>query len=232
MNAAAAKREVARPSGLRAEATRTLRWRIVAVLLTGLAAAGSVPAQQHGDHAESGAAAPAAAPLYTQEDLLFLTHMIVHHEQALDLTALVPSRTKREDFIRFARYLDGAQRVEIDQMKALVELAAERGMQAPHHEMLDDPPMAGMLSKAQMAAVKAANGAEFERLWLQGMIIHHEGALDMARAQQEREFAGGHHPYGIDVLVDDILVVQRGEITRMKAWLADWGLANPAAKAP
>jgi uncharacterized protein (DUF305 family) len=166
------------------------------------------------------------APLFTQDDLVLLTHMNVHHEQALVLTSLVPSRTKREDFIRFARYLDGGQRAEIDQMKGLLSVAAERGMTLPHHEMTGDPPMAGMLSKAQMTAITAASGAEFERLWLQGMIQHHEGAMDMGRAQQQHEFENGHQPYGIDTLVDDILVVQRGEITKMKNWLVQWGLVQ------
>jgi len=58
---------------------------------------------------------------------MFLSHMIVHHEQALELTALVPSRTQRAKFIRFARYVDGAQRVEIDQMKSLLDLAPGAG---------------------------------------------------------------------------------------------------------
>lgn len=167
--------------------------------------------------------APAAEPLYTQEDLLFLSHMIEHHEQALELAALVPSRSQREELIKFARYVDGAQRVEIDHMKGLLDLAAERGQQAPHHHgPRSDPPMAGMLSKAQMAAIAAAKGAEFERLWLEGMIHHHEGALAMGREQQQRQFESGRQPYGIDVLVDDILVVQRAEITKMKTWLKEW----------
>jgi uncharacterized protein (DUF305 family) len=174
-----------------------------------------------------GVASAAAPPLYTQDDLLFLSHMIVHHEQALELAALVPSRTHREQFIRFARYVDGGQRAEIDQMKSLLSLAAERGMEIPHHEMTGDPPMHGMLSKAQMAAIAAASGAEFERLWLQGMIYHHEGAMDMGRAQQQRDYDSGRQPYGIETLVDDILVVQRGEITKMKGWLAQWGLTGP-----
>ena len=182
-----------------------------ALLLIGLAATG-VSAQE--------------APLYTADDLMFLTHMIMHHEQALELAALVPSRAKHEEFIRFARYVDGAQRAEIDQMKGLLDLAARRGLELPHHEMLGDPPMAGMLSKAQMKAVSKATGADFERLWLQGMIYHHQGALDMARAQQQRQFASGRRPYGIDVLIDDIIEVQRGEITRMRGWLTEWGLAK------
>lgn len=174
-----------------------------------------------------GAAAGQAAPvLYTEDDLLFLTHMIMHHEQALTLAALVPSRTQREEFIRFARYLDGAQRAEIDQMKALLRMASDRGISIPHHEMLGDPPMAGMLSKAQMAELTAATGPRFERLWLQGMIYHHQGALDMAREQQQRQFETGRQPYGIDVMVDDILVVQRAEITKMRGWLEQWGLSR------
>ena len=56
------------------------------------------------------------------------------------------------------------------------------------------------------------------------MIVHHEGALTMGRAQQRRQSESGRQPYGIDVLVDEILVVQRAEITKMKAWLTQWGL--------
>ena len=163
-----------------------------------------------------------AQPLYTQQDLLFLTHMIVHHEQALELAALVPSRTTREELIRFARYIDGAQRAEIEQMKSLLRMAADRGMKIPEHHLHGDPPMPGMLSSAQMAALKAANGATFDRLWLEGMIHHHEGALEMGRAQQKHQFETGRRPYGIDVLVDEILVVQRAEIRKMRSWLEQW----------
>jgi len=200
-------------------------WRAVSLVLIGIATAGAMAAEPIATPPAGNAGA--VAPLYTQDDLLFLSHMIVHHEQALELAALVPSRTHREEFVRFARYVDGGQRAEIEQMKSLLSLAADRGMPIPHHEMTGDPPMHGMLSKAQMAQIAAASGAEFERLWLQGMIYHHEGAMDMGRAQQQREYESGRQPYGIDVLVDDILVVQRGEITKMKNWLVQWGLTAP-----
>ena len=183
--------------------------RLAALFMITLAAAGIAAADE---------------PLYTQDDLMFLTHMIIHHEQALELTALVPERSKRAEFVKFARYLDGAQRAEIDHMQGLLRAASDRGIQIPNHEMHGDPPMAGMLSKAQMAAIRDAHGAEFERLWLKGMIQHHEGALAMGKQQQERQFQTGRQPYGIDMLVDDILVVQRGEITKMKGWLLAWGL--------
>jgi uncharacterized protein (DUF305 family) len=170
------------------------------------------------------ALAEAGEPLYTEDELLFLTHMIMHHQQALVMCALVPSRSHRDEFVRYARYLDGAQQAEIDQMQALLRMASDRGLHAPHHEMTGDPPMNGMLSKAQMAALTAANGAEFERLWLQGMIYHHEGAVDMALSQQQSDFETGRRPYGIDVMLDDILAVQRAEITKMRNWLTEWKL--------
>ncbi len=211
-----------------AAASTTGRFRLLAQWITSLIvmglAPGSILAQTHDHGRATSGAADAATPLYSQDDVMFLTHMIVHHEQALEMAALVSARTHREDFIRFARYVDGSQRAEIDQMKSLLRAAAERGVEIPHHEMLGDPPMNGMLSKAQMAALAASSGAGFEKLWLQGMIYHHEGALAMGREQQQRQFETGRQPYGIDVLVDDILVVQRAEITKMKAWLTQWGL--------
>jgi uncharacterized protein (DUF305 family) len=162
------------------------------------------------------------AELYAPADLRFLTHMIVHHQQALELCALVPERSEREEFLRFARYLNDAQQAEIDQMRGLLLQAADRGTAIPEDHLHGDPPMAGMLSKAQMAAIAAANGIGFERLWLQGMILHHQGAVDMALAQQEAQFSTGHQPWGVDVLVDDMLAAQRGEIHRMRQWLLDW----------
>jgi uncharacterized protein (DUF305 family) len=206
-----------------APAIRGIRRPVVCVLLMAIVApnASSVLAQTPG---------AATTTLYMQEDLLFLSHMIVHHRQALELAALVPSRTGRDELVRFARQVDGAQRAEIDQMESLLTLAADRGMTVPHHDLHADPPMPGLLSRAQMDAVAAAKGAKFDRLWLEGMIVHHEGALTMGRAQQRRQSEGGRQPYGIDVLVDEILVVQRAEITKMKAWLTQWGLSSSVGR--
>lgn len=183
---------------------------VVMVLVAGLATSAAAQAPGGG------------TVLYTPDDLIFLQHMIVHHEQALELAALVPSRTQRAELVRFARQLDGAQRAEIDQMQSLLRLAADRGLSVPEHALHGAEPMPGLLSKPRMAAIAAARGSAFERLWLEGMIEHHEGALTMARAQQRRQFETGRRPYGIDVLVDEILVVQRAEIVKMRGWLARW----------
>ena len=167
-----------------------------------------------------------SAPLYNDADLTFLQHMIVHHEQALTMCAWVAERSDRAEFARFARYVDRAQAAEIQMMRSLLAVAAERGLQMPAQHLHGDPPMAGMLSTAQMDAIAAARAAEFERLWLQGMIFHHEGAIAMANAQQEQQLASGRRPYGLDVLIEDLLVEQRAEISKMRAWLAEWGLAT------
>jgi uncharacterized protein (DUF305 family) len=145
--------------------------------------------------------------------------MIAHHRQALELAALMPSRTKNEELLKFGRYIDSAQRAEIEQMTSFLTLAKERGLSVPHHEEHGATSMPGILSTKQMTELAAASGTKFERLWLEGMIYHHEGALEMARAQQKHQFETGRRPYGIDVLVDEILVVQRAEITKMRAWL-------------
>jgi uncharacterized protein (DUF305 family) len=187
---------------------------------------------QHDHHAAQAPAAPATEeagvpPLYSPADLQFLQHMVMHHQQAVDMGALVPERSERQAFRRFARYVADAQRAEIRMMEGMLATAAGRGIAAPDqtHMMHADPPMAGMLSAAELAALEASSGAEFERLWLQGMIVHHDGGLAMARAQQLIQFASGRRPPGLDVMVEDILDVQRAEIGMMEGFLEEWGLA-------
>lgn len=167
-----------------------------------------------------------AEPLYNEADLGFLQHMIVHHEQALAMCAWVAERTERAEFEHFARYVERAQAAEIAEMKALLAIAADRGLAIPQQHLHGDPPMAGMLSTAEMHAIEAATGAEFERLWLTGMIRHHEGAVDMARAQQQQQLENNRQPYELATLVEDILIEQRAEIAKMRGWLDSWGLSR------
>jgi uncharacterized protein (DUF305 family) len=86
--------------------------------------------------------------------------------------------------------------------------------------------MDGMLSSAQMRTLAESSGAEFERLWLEGMIYHHQGAIDMAEAQQAQQRETGRRPYELAVLVEEIIVEQRAEITKMRDWLDEWGLVG------
>lgn len=195
-----------------------------AVVVAGLAAP-DAPAQQAGVPVP--AAGEGVEPLFNAADLTFLQHMIVHHEQAVVMSLLVPERSGRPEFHRFADYVRRAQAAEIDMMQALLDLAAERGLELPEQHLHDDPPMAGMLSSARMAALAEASGAEFERLWLEGMIFHHQGAIDMSHAQQRQQLANGRRPYNLGVLVEEIIVEQRAEIARMRQWLDAWGAETP-----
>lgn len=183
-------------------------------------------AHEHPTHESAPQGSSASSALYTPDELRFLTHMIVHHEQALEMSALVPARSSREEFVRFARYIESGQAAEIAQMRALLDAARERGVEIPDHPLRGDPPMEGMLSSAQMKALEGTRGAEFERLWLEGMIRHHQGAIDMALEQQRRQFESGRRPFGIDVLVDEILAAQRAEIAQMREWLEKWRSAQ------
>jgi uncharacterized protein (DUF305 family) len=152
------------------------------------------------------------------------------------MALLVPTRTEHEEFVRFASYVRRGQAAEIESMQSLLDIAADRGIAVGEHDLHGDPPMRGMLSQAQIDALVAATGEEFERLWLDGMIYHHQGAIDMAHVQQQQQLESGRQPFEISVLVEEILIEQYAEITKMRAWLAEWGLAdasvNDRAAAP
>jgi uncharacterized protein (DUF305 family) len=130
----------------------------------------------------------AGAPGHTAADVRFMQGMIVHHAQAVAMTALVPERSARADVRRLAARIAVSQDDETAQMRqwlenrneAVPEVADPHGARAHHghhgdaHEL-----MPGMLDAAAMARLRAATGAEFDRLFLEGMIRHHEGALTM-----------------------------------------------------
>jgi uncharacterized protein (DUF305 family) len=202
-----------------------VRWKarllFASSLPLGLASA-AVTAQH--DHLTPTAAAHAhdETALFNAADIEFLQHMIVHHEQAVVMALLVPERTERDEFVRFASYVRRGQAAEIESMRSLLDLAADRGMVVGEHGLHGDPPMPGMLSRAQIDALASATGIEFERLWLEGMIYHHQGAIDMAIAQQQQQLESRRQPFEVSVLVEEILVEQQAEITKMREWLGDW----------
>jgi uncharacterized protein (DUF305 family) len=144
--------------------------------------------------------------------------MIGHHAQAIQMVALVPSRTQSEDLKKLALRIDVSQQDEIKMMESWLRA---RGQQVPGpavHRMNGAPMMPGMLTPQEMERLAAANGAEFDRLFLQGMIKHHGGALTMVSdllaapgaAQESEVFA----------FVSDVEADQRMEIDRMGAMLA------------
>lgn len=122
-------------------------------------------------------AAPAQEP--NTYDVDFVSMMIPHHDQALRMTDLVADRARDEQVVAISGRIHDAQRVEIAGME---QWLAQHGFESPevpaddHHVQH----MPGMLSAEDFAALEAAQGARFDRLFLQQMIAHHEGALQMA----------------------------------------------------
>ena len=160
----------------------------------------------------------AATPGYVPADAEFVRDMIVHHHQALDMTALAPDRTESGDMRLLARRISETQEFEIDLMRRWLE---ERDALLPgkiHGEWAGDHGgMAGMASPEQMAALAESEGAAFDRLFLELMIRHHEGALIMVDELLETE-GGGKEPQ-LFMMLSHIDADQRAEIARMQGML-------------
>ena len=110
---------------------------------------------------------------FGQTDIMFAQMMIPHHQQAVDMALLAPDRALSQEVLALAEAILGEQDPEMEQMQRwLSEAGASSDM---GHEM----DMGGMLSEAEMTALAAASGAEFDRLFLEGMILHHQGAIEM-----------------------------------------------------
>jgi uncharacterized protein (DUF305 family) len=122
-----------------------------------------------------------AAPTFTDADVKFMQGMIGHHGQALEMTALLYTHTTREDMQLLARRIDVSQTDEIKMMKRWLTV---RGQEIPADHamhMHGATLMPGMLTEPEMARLSDAKGPEFDRLFLEGMIKHHGGALIMVK---------------------------------------------------
>jgi len=126
-------------------------------------------------------------PGWTQDDVKFMQGMIMHHEQAVEMTAMIPSHTENKDLRSLGARISSSQSDEIKFMQRwLAARGAATSMAMPGMPDMDTSghPMAlmpGMLTPEQMKALRGARGAEFDRLFLTGMIQHHNGALIMVK---------------------------------------------------
>jgi uncharacterized protein (DUF305 family) len=130
----------------------------------------------------STAGTPARMP--AEADTKFMQGMIHHHSQAVEMTALMPSRTHNKDLLAFGKRISISQTDEMKYMKQWLEdrgkpLMDHSGMTHDSMGRMEMPMMPGMLTPQQMQALTKAAGAAFDRLFLTGMIQHHTGALIM-----------------------------------------------------
>ncbi|QNM82560.1 DUF305 domain-containing protein [Sphingomonas sabuli] len=157
-----------------------------------------------------------ARTAYSPGDVAFMQNMIVHHGQAVEMAALVKSRTNNEKIVKTADRIDASQK---DEMKFIREWLASRNEQLAMAGMGHaSHTMEGMATPEQMAALAAARGTAFDRLFLQLMIAHHKGAVDMV--DELKEQPGTAYDPVMFEFTNDVVTEQQAEIDRMNGVLA------------
>jgi uncharacterized protein (DUF305 family) len=159
------------------------------------------------------ATAPPSTP-FTDADVHFMQGMIGHHAQAIDMVNLLKTRTLRGDMKLLGHRIELSQADEIQLMQRWLQA---RGQPLPSGHV--HTPMPGMLTADQMDRLAHAAGVEFDRLFLEGMIRHHDGALAMVKELFDTPGAGQDPE--IFTFASDVDADQRAEIARMGAMLAE-----------
>lgn len=155
---------------------------------------------------------------FNHADIHFMQMMIPHHEQAIEMSELVPFRTNRQELIEMAEEIIEEQEAEILQMSEwLVEVSenpyAYLGMD--HEEMMDE--MEEMHSPEEMEQLRSLEGQAFDLTFISLMIDHHQGAIRMA----EEVLAAGNDPK-VAQLAEEIIESQEAEIEQLRAWCREW----------
>ena len=155
---------------------------------------------------------------YTGADIKFMQGMIGHHAQALEMVQMLKTRSANDDMKKLALRIELSQDDEIRMMQTWLQA---RGQQVPDRNAMHAHGaalMPGMLSADEMKRLEDAKGAEFDRLFLQGMIKHHGGALTMVKDLLDTP--GAAQESDVFAFVSDVESDQRMEIDRMGALLA------------
>ncbi|WP_370416934.1 DUF305 domain-containing protein [Streptomyces fradiae] len=178
----------------------------------------SMSGMDHGGKTSASASASAGAGSSTgsfnDADVMFAQMMIPHHEQALEMAKLADGRAEDAEIKKIVGAIEKAQDPEIRKMRSWLKAwgrpeAMEGGGGHGGHSM------AGMMSDAEMKELAAAKGGDFDRRFAELMIAHHEGAVDMAKSEQQ----GGADPAARKV-ADDVVRTQAAEIAQLKQILA------------
>jgi uncharacterized protein (DUF305 family) len=159
-----------------------------------------------------------ASTAFSPADIRFMADMIPHHHQAMEMSALVADRTNRPEVVDLAGRISASQGDEIEFMQNWL---TERGQVAPdptnHDHMHTTHSMAGMASPEQMAELATLSGIEFDRMYLELMMRHHDGAVKMVEELLEQP-GSAYDPVLFD-FTSDITNDQTAEIERMNVLL-------------
>ncbi len=135
----------------------------------------------------------------------FITGMIPHHQEAVESARAVLETTERPEIRNFAQNVIAAQTEEISLLKGWRDQWYLDAAEADYTPMMDEP--AGL------------SAGEADRAFLEGMIIHHQGAIDMAQTYLEANYV---KQGDVVQMAEAIVNAQTGEITQMQGWLNDW----------
>src|SRR3981189_233873 len=119
---------------------------------------------------------------YNADDVAFATNMIPHNQQAVDLSAMVPDRSTNAGLVALAQQISAAQQPEINVMKVFLVQWNENPDTNSGHAGHGSTTQ-GMVDAATMTKLESLSGEEFDKLWLASMISHHQGAIEMAKAE-------------------------------------------------
>lgn len=202
--------------------------RCAAALALGLALVLSGCGGQEDGRAAESSGSQVSATEHNEADVAFATEMIQHHAQALAMVDLTMGRPLDPEVTELAEAIRAAQAPEIETM---TDWLTEWGEEIPAtvrdhanagHDMgaMDDSmggmeSMPGAMSAEEMQALQDAPDADFQQLWLEQMIEHHQGAVEMARTEQDE----GHFEPAVQ-LAEDIEAAQESEIDVMEGWLS------------
>jgi uncharacterized protein (DUF305 family) len=152
---------------------------------------------------------PTEAGTHNSADVKFAQMMIPHHEQAIEMAGMARTRAESDEVKEVAAAIEGAQDPEIKQMRGWLKAWGEEESSSDMgHEM------PGIMDEETMTGLENAQGAEFDRKFLESMIEHHEGAIEMAKDEQ----ADGKYTPAI-AMADDIIKGQSAEIAQMRKML-------------
>jgi len=180
------------------------------------------------DDGGSNSSTQVSATEHNDTDVAFASAMLQHHAQALSMVDLTRNRPLDPEVQQLVKQIRDAQAPEI---KTFTDWLTDWDEEVPEtmrdhanagHNMDDmgdsmegmDSDMPGMMSADDMTALNDASDAEFQTMWLEMMVEHHEGAVEMAQAETE----DGQYKPAID-LADNIVSSQTGEIETMKGLL-------------
>ena len=181
---------------------------------TQTATSSSMPMSGHDmpGHSMPGMSGTSTAPAanFNDADVMFLQMMYPHHAQAVEMAKLVPTRSQNQQVKDLAAAIEKAQAPEMQQMTTLL---AGFGKPAPSATMSHSMP--GLMTPQQMTELTGLSGAAFDKMWLQMMVEHHQGAITMAND----ELKNGTNA-DAKAMAQAIVTAQQAEITTMNGMLA------------